>query len=316
MEIDLKRLRHVVTVGRVLSFSRAAEELRITQPALSRSIASLEKALDVRIFDRDRSGVVVTPIGARLIADAQRLLSQSRILEHNLIQWRGAETGSIKFGIGPLAASMLLPTLLSKITTSHPQLIIEVRIDAPHNLINELEADQIEFCVCVDVIPPPLGALEKITIGQLGIGLFVRAEHPLANRPQIGRDDLYPFSIASGSGTEKFYKELSIILPKMPNIICDNYHILKNVMLESDAIIICSRAFLIEEIKIGNIVKLDVIDNSSINNLTISAFRLLNRTASPAAKILLDIIEDLSNSEEPCGNLGDDGLKEAAYRGG
>ena len=68
MDVDLAKLNQLLVIARTGSFSRAAEELRITQPALSRSVAGLEQRFGFRIFERGRGGATPTTVGALVLA--------------------------------------------------------------------------------------------------------------------------------------------------------------------------------------------------------------------------------------------------------
>ena len=77
LEIDLRLMRYFATVGRHLHFGRGSDELFISQPALSQAIAKLEKQLDVRLFDRDRRRVELTPAGQQLLPEAEDLIARA-----------------------------------------------------------------------------------------------------------------------------------------------------------------------------------------------------------------------------------------------
>ena len=93
--MELTRLRHIVAVARNRSFSRAAEEEGITQPALSRSIAAFERRHDVTLFDRGRGGVYPTPAGTLVIEQASKLLAGSSELERSLKLYGRGDAGRV-----------------------------------------------------------------------------------------------------------------------------------------------------------------------------------------------------------------------------
>ncbi|HWO59558.1 MAG TPA: LysR family transcriptional regulator, partial [Umezawaea sp.] len=77
MDLDLRKLRYFLAVAEGLHFGRAAEELHIAQPALSRQIRALEHDLDAQLFTRDRHGVELTEAGRQLLADTGPLLASA-----------------------------------------------------------------------------------------------------------------------------------------------------------------------------------------------------------------------------------------------
>ena len=94
--LHLRSLTHLIALARRLNFARAAEELGISQSALSRSIQALEAQLGMRLFDRDRAGVALTPQGRVAVARAAVLLAAAEALERHLLQSASAEAGKIR----------------------------------------------------------------------------------------------------------------------------------------------------------------------------------------------------------------------------
>jgi LysR family transcriptional regulator, pca operon transcriptional activator len=294
MKLDLHRLRHVMAVAETRSFSRAAELLGITQPALSRSIATLEEDLGLRIFDRGRSGVFITQAGADLIVEAERLLAQAQAMEQNLLQIRNAESGVIKFGMAPIVASIFLPRLLTRLTKAHPGLVLRPLVRKAEDLLGALTSGQVELYFIAAAHLPPLDYLTATKIGTVPVGMFARAGHPLTHKPSLDVDDLrfFPFaaSVAEFPGRTGGP-------PVVTSIVCDNYFLMKELILTSDTICLMSPLLLQEELRTGKAVRLDVglIEQT---NFDLSALRMVNRTESPSAKLVLDhfvkIVQDLS----------------------
>jgi DNA-binding transcriptional LysR family regulator len=109
-----RNLRHVVTLARHLSYSRAAEALGLTQPALTRSIQVVERAIDIRLFDRDRAGVRLTSQGQQFVERARALLPDVEDFDAHARRLATGDEGRIKFGMAPLPAWTLLPSALQE----------------------------------------------------------------------------------------------------------------------------------------------------------------------------------------------------------
>ncbi len=97
MDIDLRQIRYFVCIAKNLSFVRAADELHITQPALSRQIQALEQELKVKLFVRDRRGTTLTGPGRQLLEDAGPLLDTATALERRV---RAAARTDNEFVVG------------------------------------------------------------------------------------------------------------------------------------------------------------------------------------------------------------------------
>lgn len=290
MRVDLRKLSYAVAVGRHLSFSRAANELGITQPALSRSIAALEAEIGAKLFDRDRVGVGLTRVGTQLVADAERLLSQASILEHNVGQWSRAEAGSVVLGIGPLPASIFLSELLASLTLSHPGLIIDVRVAPAAQLLEEISADRVELVVCSKTfVDDP--SLSCVPLFDVPIGLFVRAMHPLAGHRDVDLSELRRHPLASSRFVS--HREDLFAGDGAPTIICDDYAVLKRLMLSSDVVWLGSSRLVERELSDGLVVPVRVSAARDLLRTTITASWRENRVRSPAASLLLSRITQL-----------------------
>ena len=284
MEIDIKRLRQLTTVARTGNFSRAAEELHITQPALSRSIAAFEDHFGIRIFDRGRNGATLTPLGALAIAEAEMLIKQARALDHNLRLYAKGDAGRINFGMGPLIASMVLPALSIHFLQRRPKLHLQATVKSASNLLLELMDDRIEMLFCAGEQIDASDELTLENVGSAGFGFFVRKTHPLAGRGPIKRAGLAEFPVLCGS-------ELAAFAGSEGAFLCDNYHILRDTALHTDGIWISSPQFVREELQSGELVALEVADYPLPRHSDIVAVRRSGYTPTPAANAISDFVK-------------------------
>jgi DNA-binding transcriptional LysR family regulator len=103
--LELRSLSYVVTLALRANYARAAEDLGISQPALTRAIQSIERQLGIRLFDRDRSGVKPTPQGATFIERASVLVANAQDLERQTELAKIGAAGSVRFGISSMTLS-------------------------------------------------------------------------------------------------------------------------------------------------------------------------------------------------------------------
>jgi len=122
MDVDLRKLRYFMAVARLRNFSRAAEELHIAQPVLSRQIRALESELGAALFIRDSRGATLTPAGAQLTLDAEPLLADAEMLRRNVARAaRGRRIFTIAFMPG-----LIVTGPARVLGLNHPDLTVEV----------------------------------------------------------------------------------------------------------------------------------------------------------------------------------------------
>ena len=113
--MTLTELKYIITLAQEHHFGRAAEKCHVSQPTLSVAIKKLERELDIAIFERSKSSVTVTPLGERIIAQAQRVLEESRAIKEIASSGKDQLTTPLKIGaiftIGPYLFPHLVPQI-------------------------------------------------------------------------------------------------------------------------------------------------------------------------------------------------------------
>jgi DNA-binding transcriptional LysR family regulator len=123
MDLDLRKLRYFVAVADQLHFSRAADELHIAQPVLSRQIRALEQDLGASLFTRDRHGVALTEAGRQLLADAGPLLASAHAVRRRVT---AAARGSQRLTVGFRAGIAVIPAARA-FEARHPDVVVDVQ---------------------------------------------------------------------------------------------------------------------------------------------------------------------------------------------
>lgn len=290
MDINVRQLNQLLTVARLGNFTRAAEALHITQPALSRSIAAFEQHFGFRIFDRGRGGASLTPLGAQALEEARALIEHTQAFKQNLHLYGDGDAGSLAFGLGPLLASMVLPELSNHFLSTKPKLKMQAVVNTSELILTGLLGNKLEMVFCTDEMID-LRTRDQLTlrnIGKLRIDLIVRSTHPLADKAKVALSDIADFPILAPAEIE--YIDLSA-----GSFICDNYHILRETTLNTDGVWLSSPQFAADKIKSGELSILQIQEGFEAYDTTICEVRRINRTPSPASISIADYIQAYLN---------------------
>ena len=110
--MNRKQLQYVIELSEDLNFSVVAEKLGITQPALSKQILSLEKELDVKLFDRNNIPMTLTAAGEHFVAEAKKLIYREDQLVRSMEDYKSGKLGKLEIGISPFRSLYLIPNIV------------------------------------------------------------------------------------------------------------------------------------------------------------------------------------------------------------
>lgn len=124
--MDDFRLRVFITAARTLSFTRTAEQLCISQPAVSKHVGELESRYGLQLFTRRGSRLELTEAGRTLLASAERVADDYRRLEYEMSLCTGQTEGELRLGASTTIAQYLLPPILARFTTRFPKVRVSL----------------------------------------------------------------------------------------------------------------------------------------------------------------------------------------------
>lgn len=145
--MDLRQLAYVEAVARVGSFTGAARELHVAQPAVSAQIAALERRLGTPLFVRIPTGAVATDAGQRIAERARRVQAEIDGARADIDHLNGLLTGTLSLGATPLLGAVDLPAVISRFHGAHPAVRIRVRTDLISNLLTDLDHGRLDVVV-------------------------------------------------------------------------------------------------------------------------------------------------------------------------
>lgn len=188
MEID--QLRYFLQVAQRGNFTRAAEDLVISQSALSRSVQRLEDELGQPVFERKTRSVSLTDAGVLLQARAQQVLS---ILEDTKAEITDdGQSGRIRVGAIPTIAPYFLPDVLRQFSAAYPQATVVVQENTTDHLIKSCTQGDVDLAILA--LPLPAKYLEVEPLFDEELFLVMPTDHALADKKSIRLSDVEQLS--------------------------------------------------------------------------------------------------------------------------
>jgi DNA-binding transcriptional LysR family regulator len=186
--LELRRLRYFLAVAAARNFTRAAEQLHIAQPALSRQLRLLEQELGVELILRTTHSFELTPAGEYLLAHAPEALAAIDALERTTKSFGSGQVGSVTVAYGTSAGYDTAPRLLRAIAERLPELQLTTDVMSVDEILDRIRDGVVD--VGIVRCPPRADDLESRLLRLESQGVLLRDDHPLAARATVDVADL------------------------------------------------------------------------------------------------------------------------------
>jgi len=198
-----RRLQVFYTVARLLSFTKAAETLHMTQPAVTFQVRQLEDHFNTRLFDRTHNKIVLTDAGQKVYFYAEKIFELNSEMEHSLRALSEDTSGTLSIGGSTTIAQYTFPTLLKGFREKYPELSIRICEANTEGIVAKVESSMIDLGI---VEAPVLNQDLDVDIFRADeLVLIMHPEHELANKEYVKPLDIInlPFiTREEGSGTK------------------------------------------------------------------------------------------------------------------
>lgn len=208
--MNLEQLRHVEAIARHRHFTRAAEELHVSQSALSQQVRRLEAELRTELFDRSRREISVTEAGAAVAARARRVLAEVDDLRGDLEDLSETVRGRISIGALPPAGGIDLPRLLARFQEQYAEVDVDLRGGVVIEFLELLDRSELDAAFCFGPTPAPAG-MDVLELGAETLVAALPPSHPLAEHKAVVPADLGGIAVVSAgpgsalrNGAERF----------------------------------------------------------------------------------------------------------------
>jgi len=186
--MTLNELRYLVAVAQEKSFGRAAAKCFVSQPALSVAIHKLEDELGSLLFERGKSEITVTPVGERVVEQAQRVLEEASRIRELARAGRDQLAGPLKLGVIYTVAPYLIPDLVPVLRKLAPQMPLELEENMTEALETELKSGRLDAAIVALPFAPP--GVTTVFLYEEPFQVVVPSEHKWANRKSVRPDEL------------------------------------------------------------------------------------------------------------------------------
>lgn len=296
MKIELRLLRHARTLAEHGHFGRAAQALRLTQPALSRSIAELERALGTRLFERGRGGVRATDAGLLLLDRARDVLARADDLGRELEALRGLDTAEIALGAGTYPAGLLVGRALAAMAAQRPGTRVTVTVDNVVKLLPGLRRRELDIVVGDATQTEGDPDLEVTPLAPRQGYLLCRPGHPLAATTTATLADILQYPLVSTSRLPPRLLAPFAAASRQPDapdgqrgrsvpaIACESLTMMKAIAMGSDAVALLPLAAASTELRARELVVLPLVEPWLAGQFAI--IRLARRVLPPSGEEL------------------------------
>lgn len=308
MAINLHHLRLFAAVVHEGGFTRAAAKLRLSQPAISKSLNELERQLDVNLIDRTGRSLRLTPAGRTLYERARELFGVESAAERELREIRGLKRGTLKVAASTTIATYLLPPYLGRFHLRHPHVRIQTTSANTRTVLRML----VEFRVDVALVEGPVTDSRVLTKSWRDDELIVISHpgHPLQLASGVSVGDLSSFVFLvrePGSGTRVVTERaLALHGVRLTNTMrVGGTEAIKQGVAAGLGLAIVSRAAAADQLTLGKVAQLNV--DGLVMKRALTQIKLYGRASTVPARELESLLSEGFDGESVGDASGDPG---------
>ena len=293
MPLNLHHLRIFASVAERGGFSRAAAALRISQPAVSKSVAELEQQLGAMLFDRTGRTTTLTDAGTILFTRARELFAVEQSAEEELRTLKGLEGGMLRIAASTTVVNYMLPAYLARFRDAHPRVTLRVASANTRDVARAMLGRRVDVALVEG--PVEHDRLETLPWRTDELVVIAPPSHALAGRRRLSLADLGDASFIvreRGSGTRRVAEDalarhgVSVTV----GLELASTEAIKQAVAAGLGLAIVSRAAIADQVALKRIVVLPVRDVSFAR--TLSELRFVGRAPSAAAMAFRELLRE------------------------
>jgi DNA-binding transcriptional LysR family regulator len=301
-DINFHQLLLFYTVARAKSFSRAAEELGVSQPAVSIQVQELERSLGTVLLNRKPRGVEVTEAGRTVYEYAQRIFSLAQEMQGAVDELQGLRRGRLTLGASSTPGEFILPLIVAQFTHMHPGIQIELLIANTSATVDRVLRRELHMGVVGEAVEDDSGELFTMPLIEDEVAFIASPRHPLAHREVLALEEVAAAGLVmreSGSATRSSVERCLQMAGVRPHIVAElgSNQAVKQATAAGLGVGAMSRYGVCTEVAAGTLMVLPVKGWRCTRTFTI--IYLKDRHLSPAQRAFLQFLKQMAADLAP-----------------
>lgn len=263
--MNLDKLKLFVTLVDCQNFTKAAQELYVSQPNVTKQLRRLEEELDCQLIVRDKKGLRLTPCGQLFYEAAQKILAsyQQALQEIKEVQDQDRQHQDLMIGATSCISSSFLPSLLAKIKRDYPHYKLSLKIGGSKRVLQQLDEGSISFALLSDYIPIDTSRFACVEIERDPLILICHPDHTFAERESVSLEDINRETYISKTETSSLVRYLfqkldhPRFMTQAPMIV-DNQYSIKESVIHGLGVAIVSKRLVAKELERGSLCQVPI----------------------------------------------------------
>jgi LysR family transcriptional regulator, regulator of abg operon len=286
----LNQIRDLIAVSEAGSLRAAARRIGISQPAMSKSLAELEREFQAQLLTRTSRGVALTAAGRAFVARARVVQGELRKVGEDLAALRGGTEGTVAFGIGPALGLPLLPGAMARFRTQRPQARVRIREGLRNALLPMVRDETLDFAL-TELAEATEPGIHFRPLFRLELVVAARKGHPLARATSLSQltDAPWLFFYPPGTGGALVPAFSAAGLPSPNGLVhCESYVTALTLIAQTDLLALVPPEIVDEPIAHRYLQRIAV--RESIPRPRIGIFTRADTPLSPTAALMVQAL--------------------------
>ncbi|ABO24825.1 LysR family transcriptional regulator [Shewanella loihica] len=293
--MELRHLRHFIVLARLKSFSKAANELHLAQPSLSRSIQKMEERLGASLLARDEKHFALTEYGRLVLAQGELIVSQLEYLESEIKTKQGLEKAKLVIGASPIPSNSIIGPAVGRFIRDNPDISLELKVESWSRLYKLLLKGELDMFIA-ETNATLLDQRDNVItqcLPQSQAIFCCRPHHPLTRLKTVYLPSLRDYPVGMPSAMPQLLRQRFEDLFEEDRhdfvglVKYAQFQPIKSAIKECDMVVITPDISVREELASGELVALDVVGVPNIK-ASFSVVSMKNRRLSHSAEQFVD----------------------------